>query len=70
MNRTIETLTVVLLSSLFGVIIFFPIYLAITTSEEPPSSKFEVVDNYKGCDVVRYNAGNISTYKYFLKCPK
>jgi hypothetical protein len=75
MNRTVETLGLVLLSSLFGFIIFFPIYLVIKettkeTSKEPPQPKFEVVDKYEGCDVVRYDPGSIETYKYFLKCPK
>jgi hypothetical protein len=71
MNRTLETFVVVFLSSFFGFLIFFPIYLAITeTSKEPSPPKFEVVDTYKGCDVVRYNPDSVATYKYLLKCPK
>lgn len=75
MNRTLETFAVVFLSlflsSLFGFLIFFPIYLATTeTPKEPQSPKFEVIDKYEGCDVVRYNPGSVTTYKYFLKCPR
>ena len=32
-------------------------------------SKFEVVDNYNGCDVIRWSAnGRLAEYKYFLVC--
>lgn len=30
--------------------------------------KFEVVDKYKNCDVIRYSPGFVSTYQYFLHC--
>ena len=33
-----------------------------------PKGNFEVVDTYKGCDVVRYTDGSMATYKYFLHC--
>ena len=38
--------------------------------QQPVSSKsnFEVVDTYRGCDVVRYTDGSMATYKYFLHC--
>ena len=29
---------------------------------------FEVVDTYKGCDVVRYAPHQVAEYKYFLHC--
>ena len=35
-----------------------------------PKTNFEVVDNYKGCDVVRYAAPNGANYHYFLDCQK
>ena len=35
-----------------------------------PKSNFEVVDTYKGCDVVRYTDSSMATYKYFLDCNK
>jgi len=34
----------------------------------PLEQKFEVVDEYKGCEVVRYAPDNTATYKYFLYC--
>ncbi len=70
MNRTIETLGVVLLSSLFGFIIFLPIYLAITETTEEPPQKFEEVDTYKNCVVVRYTPPNSAHYHYFLDCTR
>lgn len=36
----------------------------------PPDQKFEVVDNYKECDVVRYTPDNSARYSYFLDCKK
>jgi hypothetical protein len=33
-----------------------------------PKGNFEVVDTYRGCDVVRYTDGSMATYKYFLDC--
>ena len=33
-------------------------------------SSFEVVDTYKGCDVVRYAPHQVAEYKYFLYCEK
>ena len=34
----------------------------------PSNKRFEVVDTYKGCDVVRWSYGNLAEYKYFLHC--
>ena len=38
------------------------------TQPVTPKTNFEVVDTYKGCDVVRYTDGSMATYKYFLHC--
>jgi len=35
---------------------------------KPP--RFEVVDNYKGCDVVRWEPSGYAEYKFFLDCRK
>ena len=35
-----------------------------------PKGKFEVVDTYKGCDVVRWTNNQLAEYKYFLDCEK
>ena len=35
-----------------------------------PKSNFEVVDTYKGCDVVRWTNNQLAEYKYFLHCDK
>jgi len=50
------------------------ILLLYMTKPEPqqpdaPKSNFEVVDTYKGCDVVRWGNG-FADYKYFLHCSK
>lgn len=37
---------------------------------EAPKSNFEVVDTYKGCDVVRWTNHSLAEYKYFLDCNK
>ena len=33
-------------------------------------ASFEVVDTYKGCDIVRYAPHQVAEYKYFLHCEK
>jgi hypothetical protein len=35
-----------------------------------PKTNFEVIDTYKGCDVVRYSPPNGANYHYFLDCQK
>ena len=30
----------------------------------------EVVDTYKGCDIVRWSTSKMAEYKYFLHCEK
>jgi len=35
----------------------------------PEDRKFEVVDKYGNCDVVRYTPTNAAKYYYFLDCP-
>jgi competence protein ComGC len=42
-------------------------------NQKPPqkgveSPRFEVVDKYKGCDVVRWEQKGLAEYKYFLHC--
>ena len=50
---------------IFGVSIIF---IAMITPNNPtPEKKFEVVDTYKGCDVVRYTDPS-TRWNYFLDC--
>lgn len=54
--------------------LFFMVPTVIDTFREhqealSPPSRFEVVDQYKGCSVVRYAQSNMAEYKYFLHCP-
>jgi len=36
----------------------------------PEERKFDVVDTYRGCDVVEYSPTNAARYYYFLDCRK
>ena len=47
-------------------------YVVTHNNPQPPTAdkKFEVVDTYKGCDVVEYSPTNAARYYYFLHCPK
>ncbi len=36
----------------------------------PSKSNFTVIEQYKGCDVVRWTQSNFAEYKYFLHCDK
>ena len=33
-----------------------------------PKSNFEVIDTYKGCELLRWNNHQLAEYKYFLYC--
>jgi hypothetical protein len=64
----------VLLGAVIGVVFVTGVYI-FTTEDEPkaqsePKSKFEVVDTYKGCDVVQYTPDHSARYTYFLDCKK
>ena len=34
----------------------------------PQKSNFEVVANYEGCDIIRWENSMFAEYKYFLMC--
>ena len=53
---------------IFIIIMFVLAYFASGGKSLEPS--FEVVDQYKGCDVVQYGPTNAARYFYFLHCPK
>ena len=51
--------------------LFYMVNTALDTKEPPkPQSNFEVIDKYKGCDLVRWSDRQLSEYKYLLYCPK
>ena len=39
-----------------------------TANPKEPPQKFEVVDTYNNCEVVRYTPVNSARYHYFLDC--
>lgn len=41
-----------------------------TPPEVEKHGTFTVVSQYKGCDLVQWQYGMLSEYKYFLHCPK
>ena len=55
-------------SAVFILILIVLAYFA--SGGEPLEPSFEVVDTYKGCDVVRYAPHQAAEYKYFLYCEK
>jgi hypothetical protein len=66
----------VLLGIVIGVT-FLSFFYTFTTNDEPksqpvtPKSNFEIVDTYKGCEIIRWTGThNLATYKYFLHCEK
>jgi hypothetical protein len=54
---------------------FLTLFFVFFVADDPvkpqtePKSKFEVVDSYENCNVVRYDDAKMATYKYFLHCP-
>jgi len=52
------------------IILFYIISMILNSKDlqTKPSSNFEVVDTYKGCDLIRWNNHQLAEYKYFLYC--
>ena len=55
-------------SAVFILILIVLAYFA--SGGKPLEPSFEVVDEYKGCDVVKYAPHQAAEYKYFLYCEK
>jgi hypothetical protein len=55
-------------SAVFILILIALAYFA--SGGEPLKPSFEVVDEYKGCEVVRFAPHQAAEYKYFLYCEK
>lgn len=55
-----------------GFLSLFVVFLIPEDNIKPvePKGNFEVVDTYKGCDVVRWTNNQLAEYKYFLHCDK
>ena len=73
MNR-IDYYRAVLLGVVFGMVFLTGFYVFTTEDKTQPAEaaqsnpKFEVIAEYKGCDVVRMELSSLATYKYFLDC--
>jgi len=68
MNKpVIFGVTVAVLSIL---LLFYMIKPNQPTEVTEPKSNFEVVDNYRGCDLIRWSNSQLAEYKYVLYCPK
>ena len=52
----------------FGVVIIGIAILSGGEGETLMKSHAEVVDTYKGCDIVRWYTSKMAEYKYFLHC--
>jgi hypothetical protein len=48
--------------------LFYVILKPATPNASASKNNFEVVDTYKGCDVIRWSENSIAEYKYFLNC--
>jgi hypothetical protein len=65
------TLTIGIVGVLFLIVAIFGTVDPQPVAEPIPSKGvFKVVDNYKGCDVVRWALPSHAEYKYFLHCAK
>ena len=66
-----RTLVIGVIIGASTVILGFSIFKPETpTQPQKTQNNFEVVDNYKGCDVVRWALPSHAEYKYFLHCAK
>lgn len=75
MNRT-DYARAVLLGVVIGISFLTLFHMVFNTAldvqepvePKPDSQRFEVVDTYKGCDLVRWENHMLADYKYFLHC--
>jgi hypothetical protein len=55
-----------------GIVGLFVLLIYIQNPKPSPQkgdpSRFQIVDKYKGCDVVRWEQKGLAEYKYFLDC--
>ena len=61
------------LTGVLGVVLLLAITLNgaanwLDAQPTPSDQRFEVVDEYKGCDVVQYNPDGSARYSYMLDC--
>jgi hypothetical protein len=68
MNKPVIFGTTVVVLSLL--LVFYMIKPNQPAEAQQYKSNFEVIDNYKGCGVVRYSPPNGANYHYFLDCQK
>jgi hypothetical protein len=68
MNKPVIFGTTVVVLSLL--LVFYMIKPNQPVEAQQYKSNFEVIDNYKGCGVVRYSPPNGANYHYFLDCQK
>lgn len=46
------------------------IWISGSNTETDKSQSTKVIGQYKECDIIQWNYGPLSEYKYFLYCPK
>jgi len=74
MNR-LDHYRAVLLGVVIGMSFLITTFNVFTSNDNPteattPKSNFEVVDTYKGCDLLRWGNNQLAEYKYVLHCPQ
>lgn len=56
-------------AAVIAVMAMIVLTVAVWLPDKPQSDqKFQVVDKYKGCDVVQYAPSTAARYQYFLDC--
>lgn len=51
--------------------LFYMINTAVDNKPQPQAqTNFQVIDHYKGCDLLQWSSSQLAEYKYVLYCPK
>jgi len=67
MNKSvIFKIAVIVIGIIF--LLFYTMKPNQSTKVLEPKSNFEVVDTYKGCELLRWNNHQLAEYKYLLYC--
>jgi hypothetical protein len=69
-NLTWEDIAPVVYGIVVGCILIWGILYMEQKEQTTLPQKFEIVDTYKNCEVVRYTPPSSARYHYFLDCAK
>jgi len=70
-NNYYQMVLYMILMALGFILLFYLIESLVAGVDVPlPKESAKVVDTFRECSIIRWTESGLSTYKYFLYCPK